>query len=395
GWTLFDKLYIYKGIVYVVSDHPETLPDVSTMYSKGIEIKEGKEAEDSRLPTSDDIQIISTKQAKTLFGTGAQIIDGVTFFINDPQQYITHYYHWSAELWFGLWRTYSSLDRHITINGTTSLPPPRRLMFNRIDAQHWRDYASMNQWVIRASFPSLTMEFVDDWRDHIDLDVPFVFERVLLADRSSSMISYNYQRYQRSAAAAFGLPGNAYWWMPIRNNVVKAAGLDADVGGGTTGNPVITYISRQEWGRRMLIPEHHERLVAELFKLRDEFGWEVNVVSMDKLSRKEQIQLAARTTVMMGVHGNGLTALLWMNPTPRSTVIEFFFPGGFAHDYEYTTRALGMTHYGFWNSESFTSPGVPLPAYVEGFQGNAIPIDGEAVARLVRDRLSLTMEDDD
>jgi hypothetical protein len=39
-----------------------------------------------------------------------------------------------------------------------------------------------------------------------------------------------------------------------------------------------------------------------------------------------------------------------MKPTPRSTVIEFFFPQGFAHDYEYTTRGLGMMHYGFWNS---------------------------------------------
>ena len=42
---------------------------------------------------------------------------------------------------------------------------------------------------------------------------------------------------------------------------------------------------------------------------------------------------------MMGVHGNGLTSLVWMKPTPRSTVIEFFFPQGFAHD-EYTTRGL-------------------------------------------------------
>ena len=54
---------------------------------------------------------------------------------------------------------------------------------------------------------------------------------------------------------------------------------------------------------------------------------------------------------MMGVHGNGLTSLIWMKPSPRSTVMEFFFPQGFAHDYEYTTRALGMVHYGFWNSE--------------------------------------------
>lgn len=62
---------------------------------------------------------------------------------------------------------------------------------------------------------------------------------------------------------------------------------------------------------------------------------------------------------MMGVHGNGLTSLVWMNPTLRSTVIEFFFPEGFAHDYEYTTRALGMTHYGFWDSQYLSF--FPLP----------------------------------
>ncbi|KAK0449277.1 hypothetical protein EV421DRAFT_2032523 [Armillaria borealis] len=395
GWTIFDKLYLYKGTLYVVCDDPQNIPDVSKFYSKGLRIYNGKEAEDSRLPTNEDIQIISSKEAKALFGTVAQVINGVTFLINDPQQFITHYYHWSAELGFGLWRAYSSLDHYITHDGNTTLPPPRRIIFNRLDAARWRDYASMNQWFIRSAWPSLTMEFIDDWRDRISMGVPFVFERVLIADRSAAMMGHNYARFQRTAAVAFPLPGSAYWWMPIRNNVVKYTGLEPAVGSGTMTTPVITYISRQEWGRRMLIPEDHDRLVRELYKLRDEHGYEVNVVSMDKLSRKEQIRLAARTTIMMGVHGNGLTSLLWMNPSPRSTVIEFFFPGGFAHDYEYTTRALGMVHYGFWGSQFFTSPGTPLPKYVEGFQGNAIPIDGEAVARLCRDRLTLTMEDDD
>ena len=59
--------------------------------------------------------------------------------------------------------------------------------------------------------------------------------------------------------------------------------------------------------------------------------------------------------VMMGVHGNGLTALVWMKVTPRSTVLEFFYPGGFARDYEYTTRALGMVHYGFWGDRYVSS----------------------------------------
>jgi hypothetical protein len=35
---------------------------------------------------------------------------------------------------------------------------------------------------------------------------------------------------------------------------------------------------------------------------------------------------------MLGVHGNGLTHLLWMPATPRSAVIEMFIRGGFARD---------------------------------------------------------------
>ena len=38
-----------------------------------------------------------------------------------------------------------------------------------------------------------------------------------------------------------------------------------------------------------------------------------------------------------------------MSPTPISTVIEMFFPGGFAHDYEWTARALGHKHFAVRN----------------------------------------------
>lgn len=38
-----------------------------------------------------------------------------------------------------------------------------------------------------------------------------------------------------------------------------------------------------------------------------------------------------------------------MKPTRLSAVVEIFFPGGFAHDYQWTTRALGMQHFAIWN----------------------------------------------
>lgn len=78
---------------------------------------------------------------------------------------------------------------------------------------------------------------------------------------------------------------------------------------------------------------------------------------------------------MMGIHGNGLTHLLWMNAQNfHSTVIEFFFPGGFAEDYEFTARALGIKHFGVWDDTTFTYPDLPQIKYPEGFQGNEIPL---------------------
>jgi len=288
---------------------------------------------------------------------------------------------------FGFWRTYSSLDPVIDDMGNSALPALRRIFFAHADADHWRDYARMNQWILRSAFPSLTIEYSDDWQDRAAMGHPIMLDRVILSDRSAAMYGSIFSKTGRTASEPTALPGSAHWWSTMRASVIRVCGLDANVVGDMAQKSVITYVSRQEWGRRMLIQEDHEHLVEELHKLRDQYGYEVNVVSMDKLSRAEQIALAARTTIMMGVHGNGLTSLVWMRPSPRATVMEFFFPGGFAYDYEYTTRALGMVHYGFWGNEYHTYPDIPPVAYPEGFQGTSIPIDGALVAKLCHERL--------
>ncbi|KAG1794183.1 uncharacterized protein HD556DRAFT_1371462 [Suillus plorans] len=389
GWTIFDNLFVLNGTVFVVTDFPSSIPDRLTITSTAVDIFNGEDAVNSRTPGDREMQIISTSQAQRLFGSSAESIDGVTWLVNDPPQFITHYYHWSAELFFGFWRTYSSLDTSIDEMGKSILPALRRIFFVHADADHWRDYALMNQWVLRSAFPSLTTEYSYDWEDRAAMGRPMILDRVIFTDRAAAMHGHHFLSTGRTAAEPSALPGSAHWWSTIRANVIRVCGLDPNVVGDMAQTPVITYISRQEWGRRMLKQEDHERLVEELHKLRDLYGYEVNVVEMDKLSRAEQFELAARTTIMMGVHGNGLTSLVWMRPSPRATVMEFFFPGGFAQDYEYTTRALGMVHYGFWGDEYFTSPDTPEQAYPPGFQGTNIPIDGAVVARLCHERLLL------
>ena len=84
GWTIFDNLYILNGIIYVVTDDRDSMPDVSSILSKGIRIEPGRDAELARLPTDEHIRIISTGDARRLFGTGATIIDGVTVRFAQP-----------------------------------------------------------------------------------------------------------------------------------------------------------------------------------------------------------------------------------------------------------------------------------------------------------------------
>jgi hypothetical protein len=168
----------------------------------------------------------------------------------------------------------------------------------------------MNQWVLRTTLPSASMEFSHDWKDRAAMGVPFVFDRVLFMDRSAAMNGDSWLRTQRTASEAFALPGSPNWWSTVRNSVIEYTGLNASTGAGTRGRPVITYISRQEWGRRMLIQQDHDKLVEELYKLRDQYGYEVNVVSMDKLSRVEQLSLAGRTTVCVSLLSREIKPLI-------------------------------------------------------------------------------------
>ena len=60
--------------------------------------------------------------------------------------------------------------------------------------------------------------------------------------------------------------------------------------------PIVTYISRQS-SRRHLTDESHQSLVKAMEKRSKEVGFEFIIVEAEKLSKEEQIALAAKTTV--------------------------------------------------------------------------------------------------
>lgn len=145
----------------------------------------------------------------------------------------------------------------------------------------------------------MSYEFASEFEDRVDSGRAYLYDRVVFTDRAASLRGAQFAVTWRTAAEAFTLEGSPYWWSPVRRNLLEFVGgtSEAVLSPHDLEVPVITYVSRQDWGRRMLIKEDHEVLVKELERLQKEYGYEVNIVSMDKLSRDEQIRLAARTTV--------------------------------------------------------------------------------------------------
>lgn len=326
------------------------------MTSTGNEIWNDEDSIKGREPTEKDMKIIFPSEAKRLFGQSASRVTGTTFLCNDPPQLLAHYYHFAAELLLGMWRTYASLDPTISPSGKTHLPSPSRMLFPHTQAGKWNDYAKMNSFLSRAIFPAMSYEYQNDFLDRADTARAFLFERVVFADRAAAWRGPNFQETYRTASEAITLGASEFWWTPIRKNLLEFVGggmneaelveLQGISGVGMeedlpeeepdivaleeeedellgmkseiaeaeqakkmaqhSGKPVITYVSRQGWGRRELKPADHEGLVKELKGLEEKYGWEVNIVSMDKISRDEQIRLSARTTVSLALCTTGL-----------------------------------------------------------------------------------------
>ena len=189
----------------------------------------------------------------------------------------------------------------------------------------------MNFFFLRSAWPSLTVETEPDWLDRVittelhpgeRIGRAWWFETVLLADRSAAFRGPECgARTQRTAAEAVkgvlersGRTGflERGWWEAVRRNVVRFAGVSEhmmDIGTrafkrashglpptGGVEEVVVTYVSRQAV-KRHLIDDDHEGLVGALTEMCERRGWELNIVAMERLSKEEQLAVAARTTV--------------------------------------------------------------------------------------------------
>ncbi|KAJ7851025.1 hypothetical protein B0H14DRAFT_2762339 [Mycena olivaceomarginata] len=423
GWTLYRDLFMSNGTIYILTDAPSEFPPIRLMASHPLAAENTPENIKMREPTPYDMDFLPLAEAQRRWGDDVRngrknrvlSVDGNTVLVNEPRQFLRHYYHLVAELLFGVqafWHgafsaASTAVDREYSIGPHPAPPPITRIAFARSNADGWRDDPGFNAYYLRAAFPATTIELTAQG------DRAWHFPLLLLTDRSAShrgdicgsqtqRIAAEAVAFMRKQNQLVGLRVGG-WWEPVRGAVLRFAGADvgltddnaeqvvlsSDTAEGDPRLPMpakilITYISRQSAGNRKLTPESHEGLVQALQALVKAKGekWELIVLEAEKVPKDEQLKIAARTTILLGVHGNGLTHLIMMQPTRISTVIEMFYPEGFAHDYQWTTRALGV-----YRTEGL-GEGKPTVNYPDpGFQGNFIPAHGPAVAKLIEDRV--------
>jgi hypothetical protein len=82
GWTILDRLYALNNTLYIVTDDPASVPDRKFIISTALRIANGPVEAKKRIPTDKELRIISTSEAKNLFGSGADVLDGVTVSLN-------------------------------------------------------------------------------------------------------------------------------------------------------------------------------------------------------------------------------------------------------------------------------------------------------------------------
>ncbi|KAJ3507173.1 hypothetical protein NMY22_g17008 [Coprinellus aureogranulatus] len=254
GWTLFRNLYMYNDTIYIVTDdvpvtpslrdpensrdrkpdyygpHGEDLtygytkagdwPEIRKMTSTGGSAVNSPENIAEREPRPQHMQFISTKEAKRRWGdidehgkprtqSTVMVVKGNSLLFNDPSQFLRHYYHFVAELFFGVQAFWNSvfnptltqkevnLAAHFGTSQEVTPPPIHRAIFIHSNADGWRDNPGFNRYFLRAAYPSLTVEHEEDWQDRVKTSIEGVatgsspqrvwrFPMALLTDRSAS-----------------------------------------------------------------------------------------------------------------------------------------------------------------------------------------------------------------
>ena len=132
----------------------------------------------------------------------------------------------------------------------------------------------------------------------------------------------------------------SFWFPEFLAAVHAAAGASPRPRPASPGEVRAVYV-RRAMSLRELGDEDLARLASVML---EEHGVALEVVRFEAMTVEEQVRLSAGVDLMVGVHGNGLTNLLWM--PPHGAVLELFAADWHFYDYQMLSEISGHLYSG-------------------------------------------------
>jgi hypothetical protein len=348
-------------------------------------------------PNLDRSYRLVRKDPKDLF-QDTELMNGTTIFIFEEtatKNYHSHFFHLLEHV-LGIWSVYahqspSDVKRIVMASDG----------YNEKQTKTWRGPNRINLHLLKALFPHAKVLTWQQFCGELPEKV-VCFERALTSDRALSHLSPLNQKWNKMLGAALpSMDKNAIeklarsvreyamkkrtekmrslsFWREKTLSFCKALFPQSL----KKKKVCVTYIKRNP--PRCLTPELEKRMIA---MIRSIPHVTLKVLDFAKIPFTEQIRRIEDTDVLISVHGNGLSHLLFLSQ--ESYVIEIFPPNSMNVDYRLFADAKGVQYSGIISNQGVISK---EEAYSRGPFGNTnAPVnvlDIEHVASLIN-RFSL------
>lgn len=234
----------------------------------------------------------------------ARQLPSVTIIIND-HNYMYHYFHF-MEVLLALW----AFEKHFLQEGRIG-----RIL---LTSPHWTNPRQhhIQRALMALLFPGVRIDTPSAFQ-------PEIIDNVVLIDRNLAVTAIN--KFLEPVQWLAGL-----FTPSLVDTVFRGLGVSPRSAVSTLADgPRALYVRRSP-PRRL-----SDAAEAELLARLPELGMRVDVIDYAALSWEDQIRSTAGYDALIGVHGNGLTNLLWL---PAHAGVLEIFPAG-AHHYDYQLMA--------------------------------------------------------
>ncbi|KIK56611.1 hypothetical protein GYMLUDRAFT_61873 [Collybiopsis luxurians FD-317 M1] len=376
GYTIMDQVIILNNVVYIVTDEPQSFPDVNSI-------------------TVEKWQIIPSEDARTIIGRYGGIIHGVSWMCTEPVPQNTTL--------LSLWSMHSSLEPSTASPARLILPQTSAFEDSDLDenydkkknlALRLRSATGSHPFLTKIAFPHMGITYKEDWEDYMGMEVPYVIQRLVIADYRVAGTDGLSTVLQRAAHASRN------WWEPIRHNVAEFFQEFDD----QLERNSITYVHRPG----AMNVKDHDSLVRALNRLGEDRDIDIHLVEALDGDRENNVDWGGRmaavvkSNVILSVQGPDILDGVFLKPSPVTTMVEFFSPDVASREHESIARALGSKYIAWSNNRFVFSLPANDPVFVlqlsldeisrlpnvQGdLQGYGVPVDANAVVEAILDTL--------